>query len=102
MRRGTTDGIKIYAKAPVNKFNKNRITARRSLEKSNASMLDRGNPELLSENRRRVANETAAPNVVIYQQFSNYQTFVGRKMNKSSRGGLNQSVGIKEILRNRK
>lgn len=70
-------------------------------------MLSGENTEILSEARRRQANETAAPNVVIYQQFSNFQTFFGKNgtsVNKkrSSRTRVNKSMGIKEILRNRK
>jgi len=101
-RRGTTEGIKMYPIVNSNKFNTNRITARRNLENANASMLSKKNPDVLSENRRRIANETAAPNVVIYQQFSNCQTFFGNKKTKrGSRGRVNPNFGLKEIMRNR-
>lgn len=73
------------------------------MDKNNASMLSRENPEMLSENRRRAANETAAPNVVIYQQFSNYQTFFGNKKSKRSSGPrVNPAIGLKEMLNKRK
>jgi hypothetical protein len=61
----------------------------------------------LSETRRRQVNETVAPNVVIYQQFSNFQTFFGNKgisvtKKRNSGARANKSMGIKEILRSSK
>jgi hypothetical protein len=46
-----------------------RITTRRNFNNVNASMLSGETPEILSEDRKRYANESAAPNVVIYQKF---------------------------------
>lgn len=53
------------AKMNNSKFS-NRITARRALGNNNASMLGSKTKEILSEDQRVKANETAAPNVVIY------------------------------------
>lgn len=46
----------------------NRITSRRNFTNANASMLSRENTDILSEGRIREGNETAAPNVLIYQK----------------------------------
>lgn len=54
---------------------------------------------MLSENRRRIANETVAPpNVVIYQQFR----IIKNKPKRSSGTRANQTMGLKEMMKKRK
>ncbi|CAI2382352.1 unnamed protein product [Moneuplotes crassus] len=105
-RRGTIDGNKRYPNIQSKQYHTKRISTRRNLEKANASMLSRENPEILNDNKRRAANETAAPNAVIYQQFFNYQTFFGNKKSKRSSGtrvkpaGFNKMSNMRKISQN--
>lgn len=101
-RRGTIDGNKRYPNIQSKQYHTKRISTRRNFEKANASMLGRENPEILSENKRRAANETAAPNAVIYQQFFNYQTFFGNKKSKRSSGPRAKPTGFKKMSNMRK
>ena len=55
--------------------------------------------ELLSEGRGREANESAAPNVIIYQKF---KLSIGNKKKRNNRFKINQSMGIKEMINYRK
>lgn len=63
-------------------------------------MLSVENPnEMLSEGRTREANESAAPNVIIYQKF---KLSIGNKKKRNNRFKINQSMGINEMANYRK
>jgi len=92
------EGANISQIGKSQKKSSNRMTTRRNLNNMNASMLSGEVPDILSESRRRHANETTAPNVVIYQKFK--VSLANKK--KKGRGRVNQSLGLKEMVRFRK
>ena len=74
---------------PLNHFTK-RINARRNLTNANASMLSGENPsEMFNVGRTREANESAAPNIIIYQKF---KLSIGNKKKRTNRFKINQSI----------
>ena len=83
---------------PINYLNK-RINARQNMTNANLSMLNNESPGFLNEIKIRESNDTVAPNITIYQ---NFKVSLGDSKGRTNRFKINQSVGINEIINNRK
>ena len=83
---------------PTNYLSK-RINARQTIANANASMLNTDSPGFLNEIKIRESNDSAAPNITIYQKF---KVSIGDHKGRTNRFKINQSVGINNSIKNRK